>query len=180
MFLLFSGVFLYMAALTRNEKIREAYEDRFGSKVETYKKVNEGIAPKDPDRFSMAEIRKWFLENEVGTLKKQTGFNSFVPPTADHELQIDGFEFKYKQMKRQGVKKLKLANGKEIPIWRPDARRMAWVNPHGLIAINPFTKKVAVEAMDGKIGDRDYVPALKRIVKNWENRGLFIPIRMLP
>ena len=55
-----------MAALTRNEKIREAYEDRFGSKVETYKKVNEGIAPKDPGRFSMAEVRKWFLKTKQG------------------------------------------------------------------------------------------------------------------
>ena len=116
-----------MASAARDELLRKAYEDRFGSKMETYKKVNEGIAPKDPDRFSMAEVRKWFLENEVGTLKIQTGFNSFVPPTADHELQIDGFEFKYKQMKRQGVKKLKLANGKEVSIWRSDARRMAWV-----------------------------------------------------
>ena len=68
-------------------------------------------------------------------------------------------------MKRPGVKKQKLKDGREIPIWRSDARMMAWVNPHGLIAINPFTKKVHVEAMKGKIGTQDYVPALKRIVK---------------
>ncbi len=57
-----------MASATRDELLRKAYEDRFGSKMETYKKVNEGIAPKDPDRFAMADVRKWFLENGVGTL----------------------------------------------------------------------------------------------------------------
>ena len=169
-----------MAAADRNEQIENAYEDRHGSKKETYEKLNEGKGPKDPGRFTMAEVRKWFLENGVGTLKIQTGFNSFVPPTADHELQVDGFEFKYKQRKRPGVKKQEADDGREIPIQRSDARMMAWVNPHGLIAINPFTKKVHVEAMDGKIGDRDYVPALKKSSKYWENRRLFIPIRMLP
>ena len=161
-----------MAAADRNEQIENAYEHRHGSKKETYEKLNEGKGPRDPGRFTMAEVRKWFLENGVGTLKIQTGFNSFVPPTADHELQIDGFEFKYKQRKRPGVKKQEV-DGREIPIWRSDARRLAYVNPHGLIAINPFTKMVHVKPMDGKIGTLDYVPALK-------NRILFIPIRMLP
>ena len=101
-----------MAAAARNQKIREAYNVRTGSKLETFKQVNEGLEPKDPDRFSMAEVRKWFLENDIGTLKIQTGFNSFVPPSAKHELQVDGFEFKYKQRKRPGVKKQDLVTGR--------------------------------------------------------------------
>ena len=121
-----------MASAARNEEIEKAYEFRYGSKIETFKKVNEGKEPKDPSRFSMAEVRKWFLENDVGTLKIQTGFNSFVPPSAKHELQVDGFEFKYKQRKRPGVKKQDLGDGKVYKLGRPDARRLAYVNPHGL------------------------------------------------
>ena len=65
------------------------------------------------------------------------------------------------------MKKQDLGDGKgEVyKMNRFDARKLAYVNPHGLIAINPFTKKVAVEPMDGKIGTLDYVPALKKIVK---------------
>ena len=156
-----------MASAARNEEIEKAYEFRYGSKIETFKKVNEGKEPKDPSRVSMAEVRKWFLENDVGTLKIQTGFNSFVPPSAKHELQVDGFEFKYKQAKRPGVKKQDVGDGKgEVyDLGRPWARKLAHVNPHGLIAINPFTKKVHVESMLGKIGTLDYVPALQKIVK---------------
>ena len=156
-----------MASAARNRKIQEAYNVRAGSKLETFKQVNEGLEPRDPERISMAEVRKWFLENDKGTLKIQTGFNSFVPPSAKHELQVDGFEFKYKQRKRPGVKKQDLGDGtgEVYKMSRYDARKLAYVNPHGLIAINPFTKKVAVEPMDGKIGTLDYVPALKKIIK---------------
>ena len=149
----------------RNAQIRTAYNVRSGSKKETYDKLNEGKGPKDLGRFTMAEVRKWFLENDVGTLKIQTGFNSFVAPSADHELQVDGFEFKYKQRKRPGVKKQDLGDGRETHLSRPDARRLAYVNPHGLIAINSFTKKVHIEAMSGKIGTLDYVPALRKIIR---------------
>ena len=171
-----------MAAAARNQKIQEAYNVRIGSKLETFKQVNEGLEPKDAKRISMAEVRKWFLENDKGTLKIQTGFNSFVPPSAKHELQVDGFEFKYKQRKRPGVKKQDLGDGKGkvYKMSRFDARKLAYVNPHGLIAINPFTKKVAVEPMDGKIGTHDYVPALKKSSGYWVNQRLFIPTRMLP
>ena len=153
-----------MASAARNLKIQEAYNVRAGSKLETFKQVNEGLEPRDAERISMAEVRKWFLENDKGTLKIQTGFNSFVPPSAKHELQVDGFEFKYKQMKRPGVKKQDIGDGKgEVyDLGRPWARKLAHVNPHGLIAINPFTKKVHVESMLGKIGTLDYVPALKK------------------
>jgi hypothetical protein len=89
----------------RNAQIEKTHEDRYGSKKETYEKLNEGKGPKEPGRFTMAEMRKWYLENDIGALKIQTGFNSYVAPSADHELQIDGFEFKYKQQKRPGVKK---------------------------------------------------------------------------
>ena len=162
----------------RNAQMETAYEDRHGSKKETYEKVNEGKGPKDPGRFTMAEVHKRYLENDVGALKVQTGFNSYVAPSADHELQIDGFEFKYKQQKRPGVKKQDLG-GKVFNLGRFTARKLAHVNPYGLIAINPFTKKVHVETMLGKIGTLDYVLALKKSSGCWENRGPFIPIRML-
>ena len=60
----------------RNEQIEKAYEDRHGSKKETYEKVNEGRGPTDLGRFTMAEVSKWYLENDVGALNKQAGFNS--------------------------------------------------------------------------------------------------------
>ena len=78
------------------------------------------------------------------------------------------------------MKKQELEDGKVYNLGRPTARKLAHVNPHGLIAINPFTKMVHVEPMLGKIGTLDYVPALRKNIKNLENRILFIPIRMLP
>ncbi len=84
----------------RNAHIENAYEDRHGSKKETYEQLNEGKWPKDLGRFTMAEVSTWYLENNVGALKKQTGFNSYVAPSADHELQVDLFEYKFKQPER--------------------------------------------------------------------------------
>ena len=57
-----------MASAARNQQIREAYNVRTGSKLETFKQVNEGarfegIGPKDKNRITMAEVRKWYLEN---------------------------------------------------------------------------------------------------------------------
>ena len=95
---------------TKSERIRDAYNVRSGSKLETFKQVNsgarfEGIGPKDKNRITMAEIRKWYLENNIGALKIQTGFNSYVPPSNDHELQVDLFEYKFKQPERPKMKK---------------------------------------------------------------------------
>ena len=90
---------------SKSERIRDAYNVRSGSKLETFKQVNEGGG----NRISMAEIRKWYLENDIGALKIQTGFNSYVPPSNDHELQIDGFEYKFKQPMRTKMKKQRLA-----------------------------------------------------------------------
>ena len=59
---------------SKSEQIREAYNVRSGSKLETFKQVNsgarfEGVGPKDKNRITMAEIRKWYLENNIGALK---------------------------------------------------------------------------------------------------------------
>ena len=107
----------------------------------------------------MKEVIQWYLENDIGALKIQTGFNSFVAPSAKHELQIDGFEFKYKQQKRPSVKIQELG-GKVFNLGRPMSRKLAHVNPYGLIAINTFTKKVHVETMLGKTALRNIINIL--------------------
>ena len=152
-----------MASAARNQKIREAYNVRTGSKLETFKQVNEGLEPGDDGRISMAEVRKWFLEFNIGALKKQTGFNSYVAPTADHELQVDLFEYKFKQPERVSMSHQEIG-GKEYDISRKDARSLVNVDPYGIIAINPFTKKVHVESVKGKSGRDDWKPALQNII----------------
>ena len=83
------------------DRIRTAYNVKHGSKKETLDKLNEGLGPRDAGRTSMAEVRKWYLVNDIGALKIQTGFNSYVPPSNDHEIQVDLFEYKYKQPKNR-------------------------------------------------------------------------------
>ena len=157
-----------MASAARNQQIREAYNVRTGSKLETFKQVNEGarfegIGPKDKNRITMAEVRKWYLENNIGALKIQTGFNSYVAPSADHELQVDLFEYKFKQPERPKMNHT-LIDGKEYDVGRAMARSLAKVDPYGIIAINPFTKKVHVESVLGKSGRDDWKPALQKII----------------
>ena len=148
----------------RNERIEKANEDRHGSKKETYEKVNEGKGPKDLGRITMAEVSKWYLENNIGALKKQTGFNSYVAPSADHELQVDLFEYKFKQPERPHMNH-QLIDGKDYDLGRKWARKMVHVDPYGIIAINPFTKKVHVESVLGKSGRDDWKPALQKIIE---------------
>ena len=69
----------------KSQQIRDAYNVRTGSKRETFKQVNagarfEGIGPKDKNRITLADIRKWYLEHNIGALNIQSGFNSYVPP----------------------------------------------------------------------------------------------------
>ena len=111
----------------------------------------------------MAEVRKWYLENNIGALKKRTGFNSYVAPTADHELQVDLFEYKFKQPERVLMNHQEIG-GKEYDLGRTVARSLLKVDPYGIIAINPFTKKVHVESMKGKSGRDDWKPALQKII----------------
>ena len=85
----------------RNQQIRNAYNEKHGSKKETYDKLNEGLGPRDAGRTSMAEVRKWYLENDVSALKIQTGFNSYVPPSNDHEIQVDLFEYNTSNLKNR-------------------------------------------------------------------------------
>ena len=108
--------------------------------------------------------------NDIGALKKQTGFNSYVPPSNDHELQVDLFEYKQKQPKRVQVTNTEI-DGEIIEVGRSWARKLAQVEPYGIIAINTFTKKLHIEPAVGKIGKDDWVPALKNHRKAWETKG---------
>ena len=100
-----------MSEAERSQTIRDAYNEKHGSKKEAYDKLNSGKPPGDPNRFSMADVRQWYLKNDIGTLKQQTGFNSYVPPTNDHEIQVDLFEYKYKQPKRYNIKNTEIRRG---------------------------------------------------------------------
>ncbi len=111
--------------------------------------------------------------------KKQTGFNSYVAPSADHALQVDLFEYKFKQTDRPNMNHT-FIDGKEYDIGRAYARKMAKVNPYGTIAINPFTKKVHVESVLGKHRRDDCKPALQQTLETFENQSRFIPILTLP
>ena len=100
--------------------------------------------------------------------KEQTGFDSHVPPSNDHELQVDLFEYKYKQPKRIQVKNTEI-DGKVIDVGRKWARKLNPVDPYGIIAINPFTKKMHIEPVKGKIGNDDWKPALQKSSKRLGN-----------
>ena len=56
-------------------------------------------------------------------------------------------------------------DGKEYELGRAWARKMAHVDPYGIIAINPFTKKVHIESTLGKHGKDDWKPALQKIIE---------------
>ena len=88
-------------------------------------------------------------------------FQLIRPPSNDHELQIDGFEYKFKQPVRPKMKKTEIG-GKEYELGRTWARKMVHVHPYGIIAINPFTKKVHIESTLGKHGKDDWKPALQK------------------
>ena len=112
----------------------------------------------------MAEVSKWYLENDVGALKKQTGFNSYVAPSADHELQVDLFEFKYKQPIRHTLKDT-VIDGKVYNLGKPIARSLNHVAPYGIIGINTFAKKVHVVPAFGETARDHWKPAMKEIIK---------------
>ena len=86
-----------------------------------------------------------------------------MPPTNDHELQVDLFEYKYKQPKRVQVTNTEI-DGEIIEVGRTWSRKLAQVEPYGIIAINPFTKKMHIEPVLGKIGSDDWIPALRKTI----------------
>ena len=86
-----------------------------------------------------------------------------MPPSNDFELQVDLFEYKYKQPKRVKVTKTEI-DGKVIEVGRPWARKLAQVEPYGIIAINTFTKKLHIEPVTGKVGRDDWKPAMTKII----------------
>ena len=94
-----------MAESEVNRRIRLAYEEKSGSKMEVLAIVNKGKDPKDKkdkNKINIKQVRQWFLENKH-TLKKQKAFNSYVAPQPLHEIQVDMFHYKYKQPDRDKV-----------------------------------------------------------------------------
>ncbi len=90
---------IYMAESEVNRRIRLAYEEKSGSKVEVLKMLNKDKVKGDKSKVNIKQVMQWFLENKH-TLKKQKACNSYVAPEPLHELQVDLFEYKYKQPER--------------------------------------------------------------------------------
>ncbi len=74
------------------------------------------------------------------------------------------FEYKHKQPKRLQVKNTEI-DGKVIDVGRKWARKLNQVDSYGIIAISPFTKKMHIEPVKGKIGNGDWKPALQQIIE---------------
>ncbi len=90
---------------------------------------------KDAIKINIEQVRPWFLENKH-TLKKQMAFNSYVAPEPLHEIQVDLFEYNYKQPPRLQVKQ----NRKEGELNIRDLRALTTLPPYGIIAVDSFTK----------------------------------------
>ncbi len=60
-------------------------------------------------------------------------------------MQVDLFDYKHKQPEKAQVKNT-VIEGKVIHVGRALARKLAHVDPYGILAINPFTKKLAIES----------------------------------
>ncbi len=89
-------------------------------------------------------------------------------PSNDHELQVDLFEYRYKQTIRFQVSHTQ-TDDKVYDVGRAQARKLAEVEPYGIIAINTFTKKLHIVPVTRKIGRADWKPALQQIIKKaWE------------
>ncbi len=76
-----------MVSAARNQHIPEAYNVRTGSKLETFQQVNEGarfggIRPRAKNKITMAEVNKWYLENDTGALKYK--------PVSTHTWPLQG------------------------------------------------------------------------------------------
>ncbi len=124
----------------KDKQIREAYESKHGSMRETLDILNEGKPAKDRGKFTMEDVRRWYAYNK-GTLKKQKGYNSYVAPEPLHEIQVDLFEYTFKQPGKMRVKPKDRDWGPRERINRAATRAMTVVPPYGLIAIDSFTKK---------------------------------------
>ena len=61
----------YMSEAERSQTIRDAYNEKHGSKKDTHDKLNSGKPPRDPNRISMEEVCQWCLKNDIGALKNK-------------------------------------------------------------------------------------------------------------
>ncbi len=118
--------------------IRKAYEAKHGSMRETLETLNEGKPSKDRERFTMEDVRRWYAYNK-GTLKKQKGYNSYVAPEPLHEIQVDLFEYTFKQPGKMRVKPTDRDWGPRERVNRAATRALTVVPPYGLIAIDSCT-----------------------------------------
>ena len=157
---------IYMAESEVNKRIRLAYEEKSGSKVEVLVMVNkekDSKYKKDKIKIHIKQVMQWFLGNKH-TMKKQKTFNSYVAPEPLHEIQVDMLHYKYKQPDRDKVATKEMrarpgfrASRKQL---RDDAEDRP---PYGVIAIHSFTKKMAVEPMTLNQG-KDWREALDKIL----------------
>ena len=134
-----------MTIQEKKKIIRDAGTDQkrgFGSKVSLIKdakSLSSQITTKDVNEW-------WDLNRE--RKQKMKGYNSFVAPHPMYELQIDMFYYKYKQEHNEGKTK------KEM-----DA-------PYGLLAVDPFTKKIHVVPINQR-RHQDWMGAMDKIFKEF-------------
>jgi hypothetical protein len=144
--------------------IKAVYEERAGSQ----KLVLQRVRAKHPEiakEFTAKDVSRWFLEH-LNTQKKQRGYNSYVAPEPLHELEMDLMEYKYKQPPKERVTvpaELKGLPGEKVD--RAKIRAETEAHPYALVAVDPFTKKIAVEPMKLKTAGKDWIPAVNAIIE---------------
>ena len=125
----------------RDKIIKEAWTDQergFGSKTSLLRDVKQ----MDPV-ITTDDVNDWWDRNRERK-NKMYAYNSFVPPHALYELQVDLFYYKYKQ--KQNEK-------------RPKRQRDG---AYGILAVDPFTKYIHVEPVDRMLKNH-WIKALKKI-----------------
>ena len=125
----------------KNKTIKDAWQNQergFGSK----KSLLRDAKALDPS-IKEADVDSWWNANKTRK-NKLRGYNSFVPPHPLYELQVDLFYYDYKQRHNEGKTKY----DKE--------------DPYGILAADPFTKKIAVVPVSRK-RYIDWVGAMKKL-----------------
>ena len=137
---------------TKSEIIEATYKKYLGSRAQTLariKKEDQRRSEEDddyePSGITKKDVDDWFLNHDqlAPALKApyKTRFNSFVADEPRNTFQVDLFNYKYEQ--------------KDFPDNPPP--------PHGLIAVDVFTKQVFVVPMRNKLAT-SWKDAMDKIV----------------
>ncbi len=118
----------------------------------------------------MAEVRQWYVKEDIGALKQQTGFYSYVAPSSDHELRVDLFQHTFKQPDRLKVKPIS-ENVHRLKEGREWLRKVAEVEPYCTMARNSLTKEMHKELIKLKFGGAGWRPAMQKTLTNLETQG---------